>query len=107
MFAVEKKLPWGVILLLGGGFALSDATEQWVYNSGARTFKLLCSPGIVSKEPIPPALCSVDTGGKFTTGVRARIFKRLWSPGIDSKEPVPPAYVAWGAVTITLFLLGS
>jgi hypothetical protein len=28
IFAVEKKLPWGVILLLGGGFALSDATEQ-------------------------------------------------------------------------------
>jgi di/tricarboxylate transporter len=26
--AVEKKLPWGVIILLGGGFALSDATEQ-------------------------------------------------------------------------------
>jgi di/tricarboxylate transporter len=25
---VEKKLPWGVIILLGGGFALSDATEQ-------------------------------------------------------------------------------
>ncbi len=38
---------------------------------------------------------------------RARIFHRLWSPGIDSKELIPPAYVAWRAVTITLFLLGS
>ncbi len=34
----------------------------------------------------------------------ARIFKRLWSPGIDFTEWIPPAYVAWRAVTITLFL---
>jgi hypothetical protein len=38
---------------------------------------------------------------------RARIFKLLWSPGNDSKEPIQPAYVAWGASTITLFLIGS
>lgn len=25
---VEKRLQWGVILLLGGGFALSDACKQ-------------------------------------------------------------------------------
>ena len=25
---VETKLPWGVIFLLGGGFALSDACEK-------------------------------------------------------------------------------
>jgi len=25
---VEKRLPWGVIMLLGGGFALADATEK-------------------------------------------------------------------------------
>ncbi len=38
---------------------------------------------------------------------RARIFKLLRSPRIDSKETIPPAYVAWRAVTTTLFLLGS
>ena len=25
---VEKRLPWGVIMLLGGGFALADATKK-------------------------------------------------------------------------------
>jgi hypothetical protein len=38
---------------------------------------------------------------------QARIFKLLRSPRIDFKEPIPPAYVAWGAGTTTLFLLGS
>ncbi len=33
--------------------------------------------------------------------------KRLWSPGMDSKKLITPAYVAWRAVTITLFLPGS
>ena len=30
---VEKKMPWGVLLFLGGGFALSDActkTGSWI-----------------------------------------------------------------------------
>ncbi len=44
---------------------------------------------------------------KYVKKSWARIFKRLWSPGIDSKEWIPPVYVAWRAVTITLFLLGS
>jgi hypothetical protein len=73
MFVVEKKLPWGVILLLGGGFALSDATEQWVYNSWVRIFKLLCSPGIDSKEPIPPAYVA-------------------WRPRYDN--PIPTRFLA-------------
>jgi sodium-dependent dicarboxylate transporter 2/3/5 len=31
---VETKLPWGVIFLLGGGFALSDACEKVIYLNG-------------------------------------------------------------------------
>jgi hypothetical protein len=51
-------------------------------------FKLLRSPGIVSKESIPPAYVVI-----------ARNFKRLRNPGIDSKELIQPAYVAWRAGT--------
>ena len=29
LILVEKKLPWGVILLLGGGFALADASKRY------------------------------------------------------------------------------
>ncbi len=47
--------------------------------------------------------------GKFPemSRARARIFKLLRSPRIDSKDSIPTAYVAWGAGTTTLFLLGS
>ncbi len=64
----------------------------------ADIFQRLWSPGIDSKELIPPAYVALK---------KARIFKRLWSPGIDSKEWILPAYVAWRADTITLILLGS
>ncbi len=55
--------------------------------------KRLKSPGIDSKESIPPAYVAW-----------VRIIKRFWSSGIDSKEWIPPAYVARRAGTITLFL---
>ncbi len=50
----------------------------------ARIFKLLRSPGIDSKESIPPA---------YVTW--ALMFKLLRSPEIDSKESIPPAYLAY------------
>ena len=34
---VEQKLPWGVILLLGGGFALADITDK-----GGRAVRCMC-----------------------------------------------------------------
>jgi hypothetical protein len=43
----------------------------------------------------------------FLDIARARILKLLRSPGVDSKKSISSAYVAWRAVTITLFLLGS
>ena len=37
---VEQKLPWGVILLLGGGFALADITDK-----GGRAVRCMCGSG--------------------------------------------------------------
>ncbi len=53
-----------------------------------RIFKRLWSPGIDSKEWIPPSYVAC-----------ARICRRLRRPGIDSEESVPPAYLAWRAGT--------
>ena len=39
---VEKKLPWGVILLLGGGFALADITKK----SGLSEYMVLQLEGL-------------------------------------------------------------
>ncbi len=64
--------------------------------SRVRIFKLLRSPRIDAKEPIPPG-CVAWAG----------IFKPLWGPGIDAQASIPPTYVAWRAGTITLFLLGA
>jgi hypothetical protein len=50
---------------------------------GDGNFKLFSSPGVDSKELIPPAYVAWDG-----------IFKLLKTPGIDSKESIPPAYVA-------------
>jgi hypothetical protein len=49
--------------------------------------KLLWSPGIDSKELIPPAYA---LAGLYNNPVL------LWSPGIDSKELIPPAYALAG-----------
>jgi hypothetical protein len=92
--------------------ALENATSRswWIYYDALRpNFR---SPGIDSKESIPPAYVAwrVGTSNKVLVPVRqarnrflgslkglqiralrcrkcaARIFKRLWSQGIDSKE---------------------
>ncbi len=62
-----------------------------------RICKRLRSPGIDSKEPIPPAY--------EAWRARARIVKHLWIPRIDSKETNPPGCVAWRAGTPTLYIL--
>ena len=41
---VEQKLPWGVILLLGGGFALADITDK-----GGRAVSCMCELLLVVK----------------------------------------------------------
>merc|ERR1719410_1417697 len=46
--AVEKRLPWGVILLLGGGFALADATGK----TGLSKFIVLQLDGLKSLDPL-------------------------------------------------------
>ncbi len=43
----------------------------------------------------------------YGSDFRAGIFKLLRSPGLDFKESIPPAYVASGAGTRTIFLIGS
>jgi hypothetical protein len=50
----------------------------------ARIFKLLSSPRIDSKEPIPPGCVAW-----------APVCQRLSSPGMDSEESIPQAFVAW------------
>jgi len=45
---VEKRLPWGVILLLGGGFALADATGK----TGLSDYIVLQLEGLKSLDPL-------------------------------------------------------
>ncbi len=95
----ELKLNYRLIIVRGPNdisFYLLESTFYQMANNRAQNFWTLRSPGIDSKEPIPPAYVAW-----------AGIFKRVWGPGIDAKEWIPPAYVAWRASTITLFLLGS
>jgi hypothetical protein len=56
--------------------------------SRAGIFKLIWSPGIDTKESIPPAYVAWD-----------RICKRLRRPGIDSEDSIPPAFVVRRAGT--------
>ncbi len=60
---------------------IAEVRFLFEFESWARILKLLRSPRIDSKEPIPPGSVAW-----------ARIFKRLRSPRIDSKEPIPPGW---------------
>ena len=62
-FPVEKRLPWGVILLLGGGFALADATKQ----TGLSKY---IGHQLVALKDIP-IRCNVPSNLIFFVGLRS------------------------------------